>query len=132
MRSACSASLDRYTFFSFSLAMAVGNIFIYQLQRDYGALVVTTTTTVRKFLSVLASSLPKEGVCQFLPVLPEGACGLAAFPGCALVSCASISGFGNKVEPLQWLGVALVIMSKPLSGRIVSVLGLGEKKAKKE
>ena len=117
---------------SFSLAMAVGNIFIYQLQRDYGALVVTTTTTVRKFLSVLASSLPKEGVCQFLPVLPEGACGLAAFPGCALVSCASISGFGNKVEPLQWLGVALVIMSKPLSGRIVSVLGLEEKKAKKE
>jgi hypothetical protein len=32
-------------FVSFSLAMALGNIFIYQLQRDYGALVVTTTVS---------------------------------------------------------------------------------------
>ena len=77
-------------FVSFSLAMALGNIFIYQLQRDYGALVVTTTTTVRKFLSVLASSLPKEGVCNIVPFLPDGACAIGAFPGCALVSCATI------------------------------------------
>lgn len=77
-------------FISFSFAMALGNIFIYQLQRDYGALVVTTTTTVRKFLSVLASALPKEGVCNIVPLLPNGLCGLAAFPGCALVSCATI------------------------------------------
>jgi hypothetical protein len=77
-------------FISFSFAMALGNIFIYQLQRDYGALVVTTTTTVRKFLSVLASALPKDGVCGILPLLPDGLCGFAAFPGCALVSCATI------------------------------------------
>jgi hypothetical protein len=77
-------------FISFSLAMALGNIFIYQLQRDYGALVVTTTTTVRKFLSVLASALPKEGLCHIVPVLPNGLCGLAVFPGCALVSCATV------------------------------------------
>ena len=63
-----------------------GNLFIYQLQRDYGALVVTTATTVRKFLSVLASSLPKEGVCAYLPLLPQGLCGLAAFPGCGILS----------------------------------------------
>ena len=63
-----------------------GNLFIYQLQRDYGALVVTTATTVRKFLSVLASSLPKEGVCAYLPLLPQGLCGLAALPGCGILS----------------------------------------------
>jgi hypothetical protein len=77
-------------FVSFSLAMALGNIFIYQLQRDYGALVVTTATTVRKFLSVLASSIPKAGMCAIMPILPDGACAIAAFPGCAMLSCATI------------------------------------------
>ena len=71
----------------FSLAMALGNMFIFQLQRDYGALVVTTTTTLRKFLSVLASALPQAGICQYLPLLPAGVCFLAEFPGCQLLSC---------------------------------------------
>merc|ERR1711871_1303880 len=75
-------------FLQFSLAMAFGNVFIYTLQRYYGALIVTTTTTLRKFLSVLASALPKEGICGWVPLLPGGLCGLAAFPGCAAISCA--------------------------------------------
>ena len=124
----------------FSLAMAFGNVFIYSLQRYYGALVVTTTTTLRKFLSVLASALPKEvrrcrrrkppasvkkrmtfcrtlchtlslkpvtwgncqGICVWVPLLPQGVCGLAAFPGCAVLSCASISGYGNEIVTVQW------------------------------
>jgi len=114
----------------FSLAMALGNIFIYQLQQQYGALVVTTTTTFRKFLSVLASSLPKDGICHFVPVLPDGACGLAVFPGCALFSCASLSGFDNVITPAQWVGVALVIGSKPVSSILCAVLGVGASKKK--
>ena len=92
-------------FISFSFAMALGNIFIYQLQRDYGALVVTTTTTVRKFLSVLASSLPKEGMCNIVPLLPDGLCGVAAFPGCALISCATIR-YAHCVCSAMALGTA--------------------------
>ena len=119
-------------FVSFSLAMALGNVFIYQLQLYYGALVVTTTTTVRKFLSVFASALPKTGGGAMFPVLPDGLCGFAVFPGCAMVSCATISGFGNEVAPLQWAGVALVILSKPVSSTACALLGLDEpKKAKK-
>jgi nucleoside diphosphate kinase len=39
----------------FSAAMALGNVFIYQLQANYGALTVTLTTTVRKLISVILS-----------------------------------------------------------------------------
>eukprot|EP01065_Artemidia_motanka_P030688 TRINITY_DN36754_c0_g1_i1.p1 TRINITY_DN36754_c0_g1~~TRINITY_DN36754_c0_g1_i1.p1 ORF type:complete len:332 (+),score=82.94 TRINITY_DN36754_c0_g1_i1:67-1062(+) len=39
----------------FSLAMAVGNIFIFTMQRDLGSLTVTKTTTVRKIISILFS-----------------------------------------------------------------------------
>mmetsp|Transcript_77123 Transcript_77123/g.160561 ORF Transcript_77123/g.160561 Transcript_77123/m.160561 type:complete len:348 (+) Transcript_77123:116-1159(+) len=39
----------------FGIAMAVGNIFIFQLQSSFGALTVTKTTTVRKLISVLFS-----------------------------------------------------------------------------
>lgn len=39
----------------FGVTMALGNIFIFQLQSSFGALVVTKTTTVRKLISVLFS-----------------------------------------------------------------------------
>lgn len=39
----------------FGAAMALGNIFIFQLQASFGALTVTKTTTVRKLISVLFS-----------------------------------------------------------------------------
>lgn len=39
----------------FCVAMAMGNIFIYQLQAAFGALTVTTVTTMRKLVSVLFS-----------------------------------------------------------------------------
>lgn len=39
----------------YTVAMAIGNIFIFQLQSKFGALVVTKTTTVRKLISVLFS-----------------------------------------------------------------------------
>lgn len=41
----------------FGAAMGIGNMFIYNLQRDFGALVVTTTTTMRKLISVMFSVL---------------------------------------------------------------------------
>ena len=41
----------------FCLSMTVGNIFIYQMQRNYGALAVAKTTTVRKLVSVSLSVL---------------------------------------------------------------------------
>eukprot|EP01051_Picozoa_sp_SAG22_P017226 SAG22_NODE_2607_length_2390_cov_5.701004_2_plen_413_part_00 len=116
-------------FLQFSLAMAFGNVFIYTLQRQYGSLVVTTTTTLRKFLSVLASALPVDGVCAYLPVLPEGLCGLAVFPGCAAISCASISGFGNEIVPPQWIGVVLVVLSKNIAGIVCDVIAPEKKKA---
>jgi len=39
----------------YAVAMAVGQVFIFQLQASFGALVVTKTTTVRKLISVLLS-----------------------------------------------------------------------------
>lgn len=39
----------------FSVAMAVGNLFLFKLQADFGALTVTITTTVRKMVSVIFS-----------------------------------------------------------------------------
>jgi len=39
----------------FGIAMALGNVFIFQLQSSFGALTVTKTTTVRKLISVLFS-----------------------------------------------------------------------------
>lgn len=39
----------------FGVAMAMGNIFIFQMQSSFGALTVTKTTTVRKLISVLFS-----------------------------------------------------------------------------
>jgi len=39
----------------FSVAMAVGQVFIFQLQAGYGALTVTLTTTLRKLISVVFS-----------------------------------------------------------------------------
>lgn len=41
----------------FAAAMALGNIFIYQLQAGYGALSVTTVTTLRKLISIVASAI---------------------------------------------------------------------------
>jgi UDP-galactose transporter B1 len=35
--------------------MSIGNIFIYKIQREFGALAVTKTTTVRKFVSLAIS-----------------------------------------------------------------------------
>lgn len=116
------------TFLQFSLAMAFGNVFIYSLQRHYGAVVVTTTTTLRKFLSVLASALPKEGICGWIPVLPEGLCGVADFRGCALISCASITGFGNQIVSKQWLGVLLVVLSKNISTQLCKIFEPEKKK----
>lgn len=39
----------------FASCMAAGNLFIYRLQAEYGALTVTKTTTVRKLISILFS-----------------------------------------------------------------------------
>jgi solute carrier family 35 (UDP-galactose transporter), member B1 len=39
----------------FMVCMGIGNIFIYALQKNFGALTVTTTTTLRKLLSVVFS-----------------------------------------------------------------------------
>uniref|UniRef100_A0A7S3WUS4 UDP-galactose transporter n=1 Tax=Strombidinopsis acuminata TaxID=141414 RepID=A0A7S3WUS4_9SPIT len=39
----------------FGVAMALGNVFIFQMQSSFGALTVTKTTTVRKLISVLFS-----------------------------------------------------------------------------
>lgn len=39
----------------FGVAMAIGNVFIFQMQSSFGALAVTKTTTVRKLISVLFS-----------------------------------------------------------------------------
>eukprot|EP00306_Pavlova_sp_CCMP459_P012319 CAMPEP_0185189824 /NCGR_PEP_ID=MMETSP1140-20130426/6266_1 /TAXON_ID=298111 /ORGANISM="Pavlova sp., Strain CCMP459" /LENGTH=349 /DNA_ID=CAMNT_0027756411 /DNA_START=46 /DNA_END=1095 /DNA_ORIENTATION=+ len=39
----------------FSATMAVGNVFIFKLQHDFGALTVTKVTTIRKLASVLYS-----------------------------------------------------------------------------
>lgn len=41
----------------FMATMGIGNIFIYALQRNFGSLVVTTTTTLRKLISVVFSVL---------------------------------------------------------------------------
>jgi len=41
--------------FQFSLCVCIGNIFLFQLQSDFGALSVTITTTVRKMVSVIVS-----------------------------------------------------------------------------
>mmetsp|Transcript_8620 Transcript_8620/g.13259 ORF Transcript_8620/g.13259 Transcript_8620/m.13259 type:complete len:379 (-) Transcript_8620:2586-3722(-) len=41
----------------FAAAMATGNIFIYKLQAAFGALTVTTVTTMRKLISVVSSVL---------------------------------------------------------------------------
>jgi UDP-galactose transporter B1 len=56
----------------FCSMMAVGNIFIFLLQANYGALVVTITTTMRKLISVLFSVFmfghamhPLQWVCVF-------------------------------------------------------------------
>jgi UDP-galactose transporter B1 len=100
---------------TFVAAMAIGNLFIYQLQRDFGALVVTLTTTIRKLFSVLLSSLPPTGVCN-----------LVAFP-----LCAHISGFGNAINGMQWAGVAMVFSSKVLAGPIARLL-VGGRKVKKQ
>eukprot|EP00501_MAST-03F_sp_TOSAG23-6_P001287 GSMAST32.ASY1.ANO1.1335.1 assembled CDS len=90
----------------FVCTMALGNLFIYQLQRDYGALVVTLTTTIRKLFSVLLSSLPVEGICHVAPV----------------PLCTYISGFGNSINSIQWVGVGVVFGSKFAAGPIASIL----------
>lgn len=41
----------------FSATMAAGNLFIFKLQHDFGALTVTKVTTIRKLVSVLFSVL---------------------------------------------------------------------------
>jgi UDP-galactose transporter B1 len=38
-------------------SMAIGNVFIYKIQREFGALSVTKTTTVRKLVSLVVSIL---------------------------------------------------------------------------
>eukprot|EP00941_MAST-03F_sp_MAST-3F-sp1_P000808 g808.t1 len=91
----------------FVVAMAVGNLFIYQLQREFGALRVTVTTTVRKLISVMLSSLPPAGVCEYLPWLPF---------------CSYLSGFGNEINAIQWFGVFTVFSSKFTSAPIAAAL----------
>ena len=41
----------------FCVSMSIGNVFIYKIQREFGALSVTKTTTVRKFVSLALSIL---------------------------------------------------------------------------
>ncbi len=41
----------------FCISMSIGNIFIYKIQREFGALAVTKTTTVRKLVSLAISIL---------------------------------------------------------------------------
>lgn len=41
----------------FAATMAMGNVFIFKLQHDFGALTVTKITTIRKLVSVLFSVL---------------------------------------------------------------------------
>ena len=72
----------------FAVTMSAGNLFIYELQRDSGAVVVTLTTTLRKFFTVLLSSLPPP------------------------------MGFGNQILPLQYIGAAFVFGSKIVTPRL--------------
>lgn len=44
-----------YRVILFCVSMSIGNIFIYKIQREFGALAVTKTTTVRKFVSLAIS-----------------------------------------------------------------------------
>jgi UDP-galactose transporter B1 len=44
-----------YRVILFCISISVGNIFIYKIQREFGALAVTKTTTVRKFVSLAIS-----------------------------------------------------------------------------
>ena len=46
-----------YRVLLFCASMSVGNVFIYKIQREFGALSVTKTTTVRKFVSLALSIL---------------------------------------------------------------------------
>ena len=46
-----------YRVILFCVSMSVGNVFIYKIQREFGALAVTKTTTVRKFVSLGISIL---------------------------------------------------------------------------
>lgn len=39
----------------FCVSMSIGNVFIYKIQREFGALAVTKTTTVRKLVSLVIS-----------------------------------------------------------------------------
>ena len=44
-----------YRVILFCASMSIGNVFIYKIQREFGALAVTKTTTVRKFVSLALS-----------------------------------------------------------------------------
>ena len=44
-----------YRVLLFCVSMSVGNVFIYKIQREFGALAVTKTTTVRKLVSLAIS-----------------------------------------------------------------------------
>ena len=44
-----------YRVILFCASMSLGNVFIYKIQREFGALAVTKTTTVRKFVSLALS-----------------------------------------------------------------------------
>jgi UDP-galactose transporter B1 len=44
-----------YRVIMFCVSISIGNVFIYKIQREFGALAVTKTTTVRKFVSLAIS-----------------------------------------------------------------------------
>jgi UDP-galactose transporter B1 len=46
-----------YRVLLFCASMSLGNVFIYKIQREFGALAVTKTTTVRKLVSLVLSVL---------------------------------------------------------------------------
>ena len=46
-----------YRVILFCASMSLGNVFIYKIQREFGALAVTKTTTVRKLVSLILSVL---------------------------------------------------------------------------
>jgi len=82
----------------FSATMAMGNVFIFQLQREFGALTVTKVTTARKLLSVLSSVVffgHKMAALQWVGVLVV--CFSNQLSG-ALVSALKLEGDKKKVD----------------------------------
>jgi len=59
----------------FALCMALGNVFLFKLQKEFGALTVTVTTTLRKMISVIFSVV----LFGHTLLLPQWACAFLVF-----------------------------------------------------